>query len=218
MLTSPPPDLLGLALAQSALGALLTLVAAGACAWALWALSCWMGRRRRRQLCANRVAARYSAYDTAYDTTCDSARYAVMSGPFGRRSSGRQRLTQLSPHTPMKPLEVDLARIETLPAIQTVTPPSTAFLRQTPRLPPAAPSTVSAAMPLAAPFTRPHTEGASGVGGSAGGGADNGADNWPPAAAPGAIIYRYIFVSGQLLRLSSLRRYTLYPLPPECWS
>lgn len=207
MLTSPPPDLLGQALAQSALGALLTLMAAGASAWALWALSCWMGYRRQRRLQANRLAARYGA------------RYATvaMTEPSGLSGSSRRQaltqMTQMTPHTMMKPLELDLARIETLPVITAIIPSPTAFPRQTPPTPPAPPSARPPVSPSAGPLMQPAEEIK-----SAGRSAGDGTGDWPPAAASGATPYRYIFASGKLVRLRSLRLYTLYRLPRETWN
>lgn len=215
MLTSPPPDLVGQALAQSALGALLALVAAGASAWALWALSCWMGYRRQRRLQANRLAARYGA------------RYATvaMTEPSGLSGSSRRQaltqMTQMTPHTMMKPLELDLARIETLPVITAIIPSPTAFPRQTPPTPPAPPSARPPVSPsagsLAGPLMQPAEEIMS-AGGGAGRSAGDGTGDWPPAAASGATPYRYIFASGKLVRLRSLRLYTLYRLPRETWN
>jgi len=99
--------------------------------------------------------------------------------------------------TAMKPLEADLSRYETLPVISTAASP----LDRLDELLPDAPASGSAA---------------SGGGGLAIGmrdemrdGMGDGSwtvDQWPPEPRqPGAKAYRYVFASGQLVRLRDLR-------------
>jgi hypothetical protein len=214
MLTLPPAHTLGAALSQATAGALGSLLTIGMiCAPLL--LMWWGCRWLERHLPDLPVDAASAPDGTTADgdSDGDDAQVAVTTtstAPTLRalRSLGRQTLMH-----PQTLSDVELAEVETAPALWAIPSPPLS----TPPSPP--PSAAPSATHLSAfPLYEPPAAAAPSAPSSQPSQPWEAWDNWPPRGKPGQYPYRYIFVGSVLVRVASLYPYIAFDSQPQVWN